>query len=288
MKMKYYFYIVFPLLISLLIFAGCSELEPGISQPQALSVHKPGILTPGHANFHGTLVKENGWSMKECQSCHAADFSGGVAGATCLNCHSGDRGPESCNTCHGSFSNPSRIAPPRDLEDNFLTDSLGVGFHTKHLYENSLGSSARCGSCHQYPGSGIYAEGHLGTDNRAEVILKGIATAFGADDAVYNPEDGSCSNTYCHGNFEFLRDSAKAENRFAYTADRMTGIKNTVKWNQLTGNETQCGTCHGLPPAGHIQVPLSSCYTCHPGVVDEQGNILDKSLHINGMINARN
>src|SRR5690554_6075582 len=124
MKMKYYFYIVFPLLISLLIFAGCSELEPGISQPQALSVHKPGILTPGHANFHGTLVKENGWSMKECQSCHAADFSGGVAGATCLNCHSGDRGPESCNTCHGSFSNPSRIAPPRDLEDNFLTDSL--------------------------------------------------------------------------------------------------------------------------------------------------------------------
>jgi predicted CxxxxCH...CXXCH cytochrome family protein len=284
--MRYCLFKILPAIVAGFFLASCSELETNVSQPQALTVHKEGISTPGHANFHGKLIRENGWDMNGCKQCHAADFSGGITQANCNTCHTGSRGPESCNTCHGSFSDPSRIAPPRDLENNTSTSVMGVGAHTRHIYENTIGNSVRCSSCHIVPQT-LYAEGHMDADGTAEVVLKSIATAHGASNAAYNATDGSCSNTYCHGNFEFLKDSASAENRFAYTADKMTGTPVTVKWTNVDKGEAECGSCHGLPPAGHIQVPLSSCYTCHGEVVDEHGNIINKEKHIDGNPDAR-
>jgi hypothetical protein len=230
--------------------------------------------------------------MKDCQQCHAADFSGGIAKANCLNCHTSPEGPEACNTCHGDFSNPSRPAPPKDINDNTATTFKSVGAHSVHLFQNQLGNSTPCSSCHKTPNE-IYETGHIDSDLPAEVMLKDIAAAFGADDAIYDPSTGTCSNTYCHGNFEFLRSAAPPENQFAYRnsdgtpSEKMTGINNMMDWTKIDGTKLQCGTCHGLPPAGHLPAPLDACYTCHPGVVDEQGNIADYTKHINGEINAR-
>jgi hypothetical protein len=65
----------------------------------------------------------------------------------------------------------------------------------------------------------------------------------------------------------------------------IAGANATPVW---TSGESQaaCGTCHGLPPAGHIPFTVTSCVNCHSPVVDATGNISDKALHINGKINV--
>ncbi len=284
--MKHIYKILIAGLLSGFIFISCSDLNTDISQPQSITIHKEGIISSGHPNFHGNIIKLNNWNMKDCQQCHAADYSGGVANASCLTCHTSTRGPEACNTCHGSFTNPQRIAPPRDLSGNIFTDVKTVGAHAKHLYDNIIGARVFCSNCHNVP-SAVYTEGHIDDTPGAEVLLKNLATFNAASNAQYDPETATCSNTYCHGNFEFYRDSTSAENRFAYTAEKMVGLNKTVSWTKVDGTEAECGSCHGLPPEGHIQVPLSSCYSCHQGVIDQDGNIIDKTKHVNGVLNSR-
>ncbi|MDP4196679.1 MAG: hypothetical protein Q8940_16615, partial [Bacteroidota bacterium] len=71
------------------------------------------------------------------------------------------------------------------------------------------------------------------------------------------------------------------------------GANFSPKWTQVDGSQAACGTCHGLPPKGHIgypnNLPVTACGNsgCHSGVVDINGNIIDKNKHINGAINVR-
>ncbi len=268
------------------LIAGCSELKDDISHPDELAFHKPGITDPHSDNFHGALAKELNWNLKECAQCHGADFSGGTVDASCLNCHNQPEGPEACNTCHGSFADPSRIAPPVDLNNNSETTSKTVGAHSKHLYDNTLGNNVPCQSCHNVPQT-IYDPEHFDGNNVAEVNLKDLAVIHGGTNAAYDQTAGTCSNTYCHGSFEYYRDSAVTTNQFAYTADKMVGLNKTVDWTKVDQNEAECGSCHGLPPEGHISAPLTACYQCHEGVIDATGKIIDRTKHINGEKNAR-
>jgi hypothetical protein len=288
MKMKYYLIHILPLIFISVLVSGCAELQSDIAEPVDLTYHEPGINNPVSPNFHGNLVRNIGWNMRECESCHGANLSGGVTGFDCRNCHTSESGPKACNTCHGVFSNPSRIAPPRSIAGNNETTYRGVGAHVQHLYERQTGARVRCSSCHNLP-QNIYDPGHMVNDELpAEVELKAAAVLFGAE-AVYDPSTNTCAGTYCHGNFTFYRDSADTENQFAYTSDRMTGLNKTVTWTKVNEGEAECGTCHGLPPEGHISagITVNTCYQCHQGVVDENGRILDLELHVNGEKNAR-
>ncbi len=290
MKLKYnksFIFLFYIAVISAVLFiSSCSKLdENDITQPQTVNVHKPGILNKQSLNWHGNLIRDNHWNMKECQQCHASDYSGGIAGASCLNCHKNQGGPEACNTCHGDFNNIARIAPPRDINRDTSTSVLGVGAHAQHLYTTTLGNTVSCSNCHKVPQS-LSSPGHVDTDLPAEVTLTGQAISHGAANAAFNYSDGSCANTYCHGNFTFYKDSTSLRNQFAYTADKMTGLSQTVVWNNLDASKIKCGTCHGLPPAGHIQVDIKDCAGCHVGVVDEFGNIIDKTKHMNGRIDV--
>jgi predicted CxxxxCH...CXXCH cytochrome family protein len=284
MKLNLYLFIS-AVLVGILI-SSCSELQTNLPVSQETKFHREGINNPHSENFHGNLVRENNWDMRDCQRCHGGGFEGTAFAPTCNNCHIGPSGPATCNTCHGDFANLSRIAPPRDLDKNVTTDARGVGAHANHLYENTIGARTPCGSCHNVP-SHLYDENHLNGTEHAEVILKGRSVLFGAHNAVYDYATGSCANTYCHGNFEFHRDSAVAENRFAYISDKIIGANKTVSWTNVGQGEAECGSCHGLPPEGHILVPENSCYSCHQGVVDEFNNIIDITKHINGVANAR-
>jgi len=288
-KMKFYIIYILPLIFSAVLAAGCADLQSDISEPGEVTYHGSEVNKPSSPNFHGNLVRNLKWDMRKCETCHGADLSGGSSGADCRNCHTSEDGPKECNTCHGTFSDPSRSAPPRDISGNTSASSRGVGAHTQHIYERETGARVRCSSCHNRPQE-IYAEGHMINDELpAEVILKEDAVLFGADNALYDSNSGTCSNTYCHGNFEFLKDSADATNQFAYTADKMTGLNKTVNWTKVDQGEAECGSCHGLPPDGHISagITLNTCYQCHEGVVDQNGNILDKERHINGEKNSR-
>ncbi len=66
----------------------------------------------------------------------------------------------------------------------------------------------------------------------------------------------------------------------------MVGNNFSAKWNQVDGSQAECGSCHGLPPTGHQASTLTACVNCHIGVVDNQGNIIDKTKHINGVKNV--
>lgn len=282
-KLMKYSILFFTLIVSLMLFISCSDLKEDISSTApVVGVHKEGIIDTRSPDFHGNLIADANWDMKQCQQCHAADYSGGTAGASCYDCHTSPDGPEACNTCHGSFAFPTRIAPPRALNKSTETTYPGVGAHTNHLYENNLGKDITCVTCHTFPTS-FYAESHIGVDNKAELNFGELAIHNGAAPS-YSFADNKCSNSYCHGNFVFYRDSSAFA--FVYTAATMEGNNASPKWNQVDGSQAACGTCHGLPPTGHVPAALNTCVNCHPGVVDNQGNIIDQTKHINGVKNV--
>lgn len=299
-------YIIYNSLIAFLMAAfiiGCSDVkENAISatQSQGLDIHPPGYARPGNPNFHGIDMKHRNWDVRQCQQCHGKDYEGGIAKVTCNNCHVNHNGPEACNTCHGNFNDPARIAPPEDLKENTDQSFAGVGLHPNHLYNTTIGV-AHCSGCHHTPSGGVYSPGHLGADtlslpygtfityadSTAEVIFGDIARNNNPAVPVYDKTTKTCSNTYCHGSFEFSKSDAIPTNQFAYIADKMTGNSQTVSWLNPDQNSAACGSCHGLPPQGHTPSSLNNCVICHPGVVDEFGNIIDKTKHINGEKNVR-
>lgn len=288
-KMKYYLFNILLTLTLGIFVVGCSDLQNNIPVTPKLSVHAVGFANPDSSNFHGNYIKDNNWNLQYCQTCHAADFSGGTTGTSCNSCHKEPGGPLACNTCHGDPNDPTRIAPPKSINGDTATTSLAVGAHTSHLYADSLTNNVRCNYCHNVPSS-VFSPGHLVTQHPAPVKLKGLAVANQASNASFNADNATCSNTYCHGNFAFYKDSAASEDQWAFTGNKIVGNDVTVKWNKVDGTQAPCGSCHDLPPKGHIgygQIPVNECVVCHQGVVDEQGHIIDKDKHINGKVNVR-
>lgn len=287
MKMKNIFFIAV-ILIAAFIY-GCSDLkDDAISQSQPLSVHPEGFAKPNSVNFHGHFIKNAGWNMQQCKSCHGANYSGANRAVSCRTCHTGPDGPESCNTCHGNFNDINRIAPPRGVNGDTVTTYHGVGAHSNHLYDNVLGNAVACAECHVVPQT-TYATGHLDTALPAEVSFGDIARAHSAN-PVYNADTYTCDNVYCHGSFVFRKSESVSTNQFIYTADSMSGNFNSVKWTDVGANEAACGSCHGLPPKGHLgenSWGLETCVSCHWTVIDASGKIIDKTKHINGIVDAR-
>ncbi len=273
---------------------GCSDINETITTLQPVGVHKEGVADLASPNFHSKLFIENDWNLKECQQCHASDYSGGTAKASCLTCHNQGGGPEACNTCHGVFANNSRIAPPTDLEGNSSTTAKGVGAHAKHLYDNMIAGPVGCYECHpNNSGTEPYVYSHVGQPP-ADIAFGTFSTSIGTP--TYDFNNYSCSNIYCHGNWEFKKDDAPAGNQFAYTDSVMVGRNYSPIWNLVDGTQAACGTCHGqvdaqnnlvsVAPTGHAPFPINACSGCHTGVVDAQGNIINKMLHINGSKNV--
>lgn len=251
----------------------------------AITVHKDGILILSSDNFHGKYIQDSNWKLDECAQCHGANYESGIVAPTCnsTDCHPSPNGPEACNTCHGDFSDPSKVAPPTDLDGNIATSSQGVGAHTRHLYNIEIGKNVGCYECHPLATGGeIYVYGHI--DGQPAEMEFDAFTNSGASAASYDYNSATCSNTYCHGNFEF--NKANSDYQWAYAEDVISGNSFTPVWNIVDGSQSECGTCHGLPPTGHIDAELTWCVNCHPGVVDANGNIIDKLKHLNGESNV--
>jgi predicted CxxxxCH...CXXCH cytochrome family protein len=289
-KMKYYQLSFITIMSIAILFDGCSKLHENITQPQALSIHGNGNLDTSSANFHGNVLKANYFNLTGCQQCHAADFKGGITDVSCYNCHTQAAGPLACNTCHGNFTDPTMIAPPRDINGNTSTNLITVGAHASHLYTNNFAVVA-CENCHIIPNASNVND-HFNQGPLVKIVVLDSLAIHGiaASNAVYDSNTGACSNIYCHGNFEFKKSDAPPERQFAYTSDKMTGNNKTVKWTLLDGSQAPCGSCHGttdgyISPVGHIKLPITECIACHSTVVNEKGEIIDKTRHINGQIN---
>lgn len=211
--------------------------------PVVSEFHEVGWINPSAYDFHGNAVVAQGYSMKECQSCHGVDYKGGVTATSCYSCH--QRGPEACNTCHGSSAS---IAPPKDLSGNTQTSARGVGAHQKHLKTSAISGGFHCSTCHQPPESfsdPIHID--LTSPGAAVVFSDSLAYTKSSENHFPNPTydrtTGSCADTYCHGSF----DGGNQNNVVVWTAS----------------NQAQCGSCHGdrttgnpLPVEEHVRGDL--------------------------------
>lgn len=280
MKLVSIIWIVF---ISLFLSIGCSEVNDNIVPPPTVGVHPEGFGDASSPNFHKFTFRENDWSfnLRVCQQCHAADYTGGKTGQSCLGCHTEPAGPEACNTCHGVFANPEYIAPPVDLEDNFEVSARGVGAHFTHVYDtNSVSVNYGCFECHQETaGNDLFVHEHIAPPP-AKMEFGEFAYPDSLDVTPEFNSDLTCTNTYCHGAFKF---------------GDIQGNSYNPLWNSTTGKEGACGTCHGeIDAEGNLVTPrptghsgswtIEQCTICHSSVVDAEGNIIDKLKHINKQV----
>jgi CxxxxCH...CXXCH motif protein len=243
--------------------------------------HPAGFADSTSADFHTSFVKQIKWDITQCKSCHGTDYAGaGNQDKNCLTCHTQVDGPEACNTCHGSAENP---APPRDLSNNFSTEFVGVGAHQVHLNDTTLTTAyiQDCYLCHNEP-SILNYPGHIDDSSpNADINFGLFASDSGNVNPTWNHESATCSNVYCHGAFTLLKDSAGV-NAWGYADSIITGNYSTMVWNLVGTGQTECGSCHDLPPKGHTA--QATCNGCHGRVVDAEFKIIDKKLHINGKI----
>jgi predicted CxxxxCH...CXXCH cytochrome family protein len=284
-------------ILASLVGAGCADLKDDLPPASpSLQVHPTGWSEPTSQNFHGDAIRNAGWDMRGCKTCHGVTYSGGTSDVSCRKCHTGDAGPENCITCHGSV-NP---APPLDLNGGSARTSPSVGAHQPHLTGVRYTNGIRCSECHQVPPT-VYTPGHLDAVGTGKVQFNGPIAKFVTNEPTtmtYSPElplftpsptymavagDPSkfgCANTYCHGDFK-------------------NGNNYTPVWNSTSTTEAACGTCHGdvtkptlaeraLPKTvsnGGTHPDEKECYLCHDGVVDANLNIIDRSRHMDGRIN---
>jgi len=213
--------------------------------------HPVGFVNPTSSDFHGLAIRQAGWSMSECRSCHGLDYAGTSASSnvSCLTCHPNT--PEDCGTCHGDATSP---APPPSIDNHTSTDFANVGAHRSHLTEGVSGLAVDCAECHTVP-TQYDDSGHVDSELPAEVTFGALAQTGGLT-PVWDGQ--SCSNTYCHGSA-------------------------TPTWTEVGKGEAACGTCHGFPPPSP-HPPVQQCSLCHVQVVDENLQFIDKSLHINGKV----
>jgi len=271
MRNKYL--IIITLILTSLLIQNCSEVEDEIvGTPILEGVHAEGFADMRSDNFHSFKIQASNWNLDGCKKCHAGDFSGGTANVSCLGCHAGSAGPEACNTCHGVFADEARIAPPTDLANNLVTTAKGVGAHTSHIYENDLSLEASCFDCHP---------GNVSDGNFVKAHIDGLPAEINL--AGYNNMDNTCGNTYCHGNFIFSKE--ESETQWAYTDSVIIGNNFSPKWTQVDDTQAACGTCHLLPPTGHINADTdetaATCINCHAAAYTEDGS-LNKFTHIDG------
>jgi len=237
-----------------------------ISEP---IVHLAGPMDVDSPNFHGQDIRKKAWSMESCKLCHGTDYSGSFLENSCNKCH--DPNPEECTTCHGFGTLDNHLgAPPPDLSNNIETSFSGIGAHTIHMTEGDNSDGIKCESCHTVP-QNLYDDGHIFSEEPAEVIFSDLAHNLGAE-PIWDSETLTCKNVYCHGNFP----SGNKEN--------------APKWIGFDPNPPSCSpACHQFPPVGKTRTgfkhspSVSQCWYCHSNL-DNKYNFIDKSTHINGII----
>lgn len=265
--------------LTALAMTGCSDLRnPVPTNPAAeTEVHPEGWLNVDSQNFHGRFLQGIGWDLRSCQQCHGTDYRGGIADVSCLTCHPAT--PEDCVVCHGGVDNLTG-APPEDLAGNRAEGAVGVGAHSAHLTGEEFSDGIECESCHLVPDS-FYATGHVDSDLPAEVTFSNLTLADSAN-PTWQRNAATCANAYCHGNWSLAKSQSNFS--FIYTAEQIEGNAAMPTWTDAA--TVVCGTCHDLPPKGHTPFQLTECTNCHSSVVDADGNIADKSKHVNGMVNV--
>jgi predicted CxxxxCH...CXXCH cytochrome family protein len=186
-----------------------------------------------------------------------------VLAAACGKARSSGGEASGCQACHGSGDS---AAPPLGLRGETATTALAVGAHQAHLADSEFRKAVACGDCHVVPAS---LAGHGG---KAQATLTFSALATQGGRASWNRATATCSNVYCHG------DTLRAG-----------GTGTRPVWNADPTFAVECGTCHALPPAGHLTSvkAVTDCHACHQATVKPDGTIdVAAGHHIDGKVDV--
>lgn len=168
-----------------------------------------------------------------------------------------------CTLCHGTAERDGpaeqRAAPPFDLDGNVETTFAGVGAHEVHLTASATHASVKCVECHVVPFEYL-SPGHADSARPAEFVAGTVARSGGRSPR-YDPDAGTCSETYCH------RDARPW-------------------WTSPRNSTAACGSCHGLPPAAPHD-PSVRCLDCHGDVIGDNLVFVDPTLHVNGGVDVQ-
>jgi predicted CxxxxCH...CXXCH cytochrome family protein len=233
---------------------------------------------------HGYAASAGG--LAACTTCHVGyGPAAGVAASSCNTCHGGTAWQSSCTFCHGTPGRTGNLtgtdallpaAPPVGTQGESATTQAAVGAHQAHANPTAsaaLAAPIACAVCHPSP---------LPTDvthvngQPAAVQFSGVAVTGGITTAAY--ASGSCSATYCHGNFT-------------------GGARAAPSW---TGAPLACTACHATAPqtgqhARHMSLTGTrtlNCLNCHNGIATGTGNpstnaaLVGSALHVNGTKNV--
>ncbi|MES0489423.1 MAG: CxxxxCH/CxxCH domain-containing protein [Leptospirales bacterium] len=189
-----------------------------------------------------------------------------------------------CGACHGNPAN------------NYSSPTHGHHTATSSPYFNDATRIESCDACHNYGADSVHTfgststQGSYNTSNHANLSISdsgvnadvsfkapdtsgSLATVTGdisysvprvsGEMTTWTPGSTSCSNSWCHGNFE----------------GSVTGLNSSPDW--LDNTTAQCGDCHtNAPPATdshpkHLSAPYSyTCETCHGSTTGHvNGNI---------------
>jgi predicted CxxxxCH...CXXCH cytochrome family protein len=109
-------------------------------------------------------------------------------------------------------------------------------------------------------------EGHV--DPLPAEVHFGPLSATGDLVPMWDHEEATCSNIYCHGG-------------------NLSGGEDTQPvWTRVDGTQTRCGSCHGYPPP-LPHPPANDCERCHSDTVGPFGDIrTELRQHIDGDVDV--
>ncbi|GAB4390359.1 MAG: hypothetical protein Kow0025_21850 [Thermodesulfovibrionales bacterium] len=214
---------------ALILLAGCGSSNPQASfDPQ--TDHPADFLPERHA-------VQAAVSIDSCATCHGDDFSGGISGVACTNCHLGDEvtihpaawadlaavrhgpfveqnGNSSCSVavCHGAAlggvqgSGPSCTLCHVETADDVHPVAWGdfdYGLHGVYVFQNGTGACENA-ACHGASLGGVAESGPSCTSCHLGGVFSFHPVEWDQDfllhaDFVTQNGASSCRNAACHG-----------------------------------------------------------------------------------------
>jgi predicted CxxxxCH...CXXCH cytochrome family protein len=248
----------------------CHGAFAGGAPNAAPSWATPGGVTCGSCHALPPATPPHSNPAQECSTCHGAGYSKAANTVNKALHMNGvvDADGQTCTTCHGDNARVAiagadlgvKFSPPLGAKGETATSQRAVGAHQAHVNKGTFSTPIACNECHLVPISTAHSNG------KVDMAWGALAKAGGVTPAW---NGATCTASYCHGNFP--------------------GGSTAAAPNWTASGTLACNSCHALPPTtpAHSN-PSLACSTCHGAGYSSTSQTVNKTLHINGVVDVDN